>query len=277
VIVAVLTQKGDVGKTTLARHLADRWGGKGKRVVVVDADPGGSALDWSAQPAKEALPRLFGILGPARDTRHRDAPETARNADQVVIDGPPRRAALMRSALLAADLIVIPAPPSPFDGWASGEILRLIREARGLRPQRVVRFVLNRCSVRSVIARETAEALVDPELPILAARVGRRVVFRRDHCRCRRDRADCEMTARDLKRAFAARPSDTDAWVRTARPTASKSKAKSDRFTARLTIDATPELRSRIEVVAYRRGITVAEMLRHLLSRRFPNDVGGAA
>ena len=48
----------------------------------------------------------------------------------VVIDGPPRIAGLMRSALLAADLVLIPAQPSPFDGWASGEMLKLIDEAR---------------------------------------------------------------------------------------------------------------------------------------------------
>jgi len=51
--------------------------------------------------------------------------------------GPPRIAGLMRSALLAADLALIPAQPSPFDGWASGEILKLIHEARIFRPQLV--------------------------------------------------------------------------------------------------------------------------------------------
>ena len=176
-IVALLNQKGGVGKTTLALHLAGQWAARGKRVVVVDADPQGSALDWSGQRAKEALPQLFGVLAFARETLHRAAPEIARNADLVVIDGPPRLAPLMRSALLAADLAIIPALPSPFDGWASGEILRLVREARVFRPQLVARFVLNRCSIRSVIAREAAEALVDHETPILAARVGQRVVF----------------------------------------------------------------------------------------------------
>ena len=71
----------------------------------------------------------------ARDTLNREAPELPRDADHIVIDGPPRVAGLMRSALLAADLALIPAQPSPFDGWASGETLRLIDEARVFRPQ----------------------------------------------------------------------------------------------------------------------------------------------
>ncbi|MBZ8134122.1 ParA family partition ATPase [Afifella sp. IM 167] len=176
-IVALLNQKGGVGKTTLALHLAGEWARRGDRVTLVDADPQGSALDWSEQRAREGLPRLFGIIGLARDTLHREAPELARNADNVVIDGPPRVAGLMRSALLAADVVLIPVQPSPFDGWASAEILRLIEEARIFRPQLVVRFVLNRSATRTIIARETSEALADQDPPVLRFSVGQRVVF----------------------------------------------------------------------------------------------------
>ena len=176
-IVALLNQKGGVGKTTLALHLAGEWSREGKRVTVIDADPQGSALDWSAQRAKEGVPRLFGVLGLARDTLHREAPELARDADHVIIDGPPRVAGLLRSALLAADLALIPAQPSPFDGWASAEMLRLLEEARIFRPQLVARFVLNRCPARTVITSETAEGLADHDPPVLTSRVGQRVVF----------------------------------------------------------------------------------------------------
>ncbi|PTQ74659.1 cobyrinic acid a,c-diamide synthase [Paracoccus pantotrophus] len=176
-ILALLNQKGGVGKTTLALAVAGEWAMQGRRVILIDADPQGSALDWSEMRAREGLPRQFSVIGLARDTLHREAPALARDADFVVIDGPPRVAGLMRSALLATDMVLIPVQPSPFDGWASAEMLALISEARIYRPELVARFVLNRCGARTVLARDTAEALADHDPPALASRIGQRIAF----------------------------------------------------------------------------------------------------
>ena len=81
------------------------------------------------------------------------------------------------------------------------------------------------------------------------------------------------MSRRPAKCAFAARPSDADTWVRT-REAPSLRESEASLFTARLTIDVTPEQRARIKVTAFRRGQTVADMLRDLLAREFPDKDG---
>lgn len=111
-IVALLNQKGGVGKTTLATHIAGELAMRGQHVVLLDADPQGSSLDWTQRRSQQGLPRLFSAVGLARETLHQEAPELARRADHVVIDGPPRIAALARSALLAAERVLIPVQPS---------------------------------------------------------------------------------------------------------------------------------------------------------------------
>jgi hypothetical protein len=79
------------------------------------------------------------------------------------------------------------------------------------------------------------------------------------------------MNERDPKRAFAARPSDAEAWVRRLDSPPSRD-AEPGFYTARLTIDVTSEQRGRIKVAAFRRGLTVADMLRALLAREFPEQ-----
>ena len=83
------------------------------------------------------------------------------------------------------------------------------------------------------------------------------------------------MTARTPKRSFASRPGDAESWVK-APDVATLRDPEAQSYTARLTIDVTPELRGRIKVTAFRRGMTVADMLRALLVREFPDDIGSA-
>ena len=81
------------------------------------------------------------------------------------------------------------------------------------------------------------------------------------------------MSEHSTKRGFASRPGDADSWIK-ASDTPPRSVNEAAAFTARLPLAVTPALRGRINVAAFRRGATVADMLRELLAREFPADAG---
>lgn len=81
------------------------------------------------------------------------------------------------------------------------------------------------------------------------------------------------MSERSVKRGFAPRPGDAESWIKAPDGPPQRT-GDTPAFTARLTIDVTPALRGCIKVAAFRRGITVADMLRDLLAREFPDDAG---
>ena len=173
-VIGVLNQKGGVGKTTLTVHLATALARAGESVLVVDADPQGSALDWSAARAE---PAAFPVAGIPKPSLHKELPGLARGYSVVLIDGPPRVYDVARSAILASDLILIPVQPSPYDVWAAKEIVDLVQEARVYKPDVKAAFVVSRKIVNTAIGRDVATALAEYPFPVLSACVSQRVAF----------------------------------------------------------------------------------------------------
>lgn len=173
-IVGVLNQKGGVGKTTLSVNLAAALARDGSRVLLIDADPQGSALDWAA--AREGEP-LFSVVGLPRATVHREIGTVGKGYDHIIIDGPPRVTDLARSAIMASDVVVIPVQPSPYDVWAADEVVKLIDEARVYKENLKSCFVVNRKIANTAIGRDVREALSAYPVPVLASSLAQRVVF----------------------------------------------------------------------------------------------------
>ena len=173
-VIGLLNQKGGVGKTTLAVNLAAGLVRSGARALLIDADPQGSALDWAAARKADLL---FPVAGLSRPSVHKEIGLIGQDYDYVLIDGPPRVTDLTRSAILAADLVLVPVQPSPYDIWAAQEVVELIAEAKIYKDTLKTAFVVNRRIGNTVIGRDARDALASYPLPTLRTTIAQRVVF----------------------------------------------------------------------------------------------------
>ena len=172
-VIAVLNQKGGSGKTTIATHLARALQLDGADVLLVDSDPQGSARDWAAVREDQPLT----VVGIDRPTIDRDLKNVARK-DFVVIDGAPQAADLAVSAIKAADFILIPVQPSPYDSWATSDLVELVKQRIELTDGRLqAAFVVSRAIKGTRIGAEITEALIGYGLPVLESRITQRVSY----------------------------------------------------------------------------------------------------
>ena len=172
-IYAYLNQKGGVGKTTLSIHTAAELARRGRRVLLIDADPQGSTLAWS-NCREDAR---FTVVGMPKATLHKEIDLMVGDYDDVVIDGPPRVTDLARSIILASDIVIIPIQPSPMDVWASADTVDLVREAQIYKPDLRCVLVINRKIANTAIGRDVRLALAELEMPVLKSDIGQRVTF----------------------------------------------------------------------------------------------------
>ena len=167
--IAVFSQKGGSGKTTIALHLAVAAQQAGQRVAILDLDPQGSALAWHRSRGLITEPVVVAVpdaeLGRALDGARGDG------FDLVVIDAPPHAAPIAARIVAAADLVLVPVRPSPIDLAALPTTVQVI----GSKPSA---FVLSACPARAPEIAETRQFLQHHGRPILGPITDRRQFFR---------------------------------------------------------------------------------------------------
>ena len=172
-VIAVLNQKGGSGKTTIATHLARALQLQGSSVLLVDSDKQGSARDWSA--VDESNP--VTVIGLDRPTLDRDL-KNISDKDFVVIDGSPQATDLAVSAIKAADFVLIPVQPSPYDIWATSDLVDLVKQRIEMTDNKLKSaFVVSRAIKNTRIGGEVSEVLAEYGLPVLDAKIVQRIAY----------------------------------------------------------------------------------------------------
>lgn len=182
-IVAVCAQKGGVGKTTTAICLADEWNRRGHDVTLVDADPQGTAQTWADRREEDDLDGPTVARAPADYHEHVKA--HAPDVNHIVIDCPPGDASpdrlaetpRQRSALVVADLAVIPCGTGVNDVWSVHGTVELVQEAQQARPNLDARLLVTQHDARTVIGDQTRKALEAVDLPVFDTMLGNRVAY----------------------------------------------------------------------------------------------------
>ena len=175
-IIACASVKGGAGKSTLATNLATEYQRQGRRVLLVDADPQATSSTW-AEVATEKGHKPPTVVAMGKDMhRPGQLDQLAAPFDVTIIDCPGRDGAVVRSALMVADLVLVPCGASPADAWALQQSLEIIDEARAVRPHLAARVVITRRRATS-IGRGARGDLAAAGVPLLGADIAERVAY----------------------------------------------------------------------------------------------------
>jgi chromosome partitioning protein len=179
-IIAVVNQKGGSGKTTLSMQLAGSLARRGGRVLVVDADPQGTATRWAASAEDEKpFPASVVGLSAASAKVHREVRKFVDDYAYIIIDCPPAAdSPVPQSALLVADLALVPVIPSPLDMWAAVGIREVIGNVGDINEDLKSRLVINQLQPNTTLAKESLEVLPEFGIDLCKTYMRQRQVYR---------------------------------------------------------------------------------------------------
>jgi len=162
-VITVANQKGGVGKSTLCTNLAVLFAAAGRRTLLLDTDPQASSVAFREKRAETGDGRpAFSAAQILAPTVHRDIANFS-SFDVVLVDTGGRDNKIFRSAVLPADLVLVPLCPSQYDFWGSADTFDALREVRLGRPELAVLACFNMVLPNTRIAQEVLAAKAEFE------------------------------------------------------------------------------------------------------------------
>lgn len=172
-VISILNQKGGSGKTTIAINLARAYQLMGHSVLLVDSDKQGSSRDWQSADENNPLPLL--VLD--KVSIDKDIKKVIGQYDYIIIDGSPQATEIAVAAIRASDFILIPMQPSPFDIWASSNLIELVKQGMTNDQNLQAGIVLTRLVKNTKIGNEISQIIHDFELHVLSSTIGQRTCY----------------------------------------------------------------------------------------------------
>jgi chromosome partitioning protein len=173
-IISILNQKGGVGKTTICVNLARYFCKKGKKTLYVETDLQGSAQSWHEKSGADLLDMavLFNT------TIEKDIKKYINNYDLIFIDGIPRVSPMTLLTIKCSDLVLIPVQPSPYDVWATADIVRHVKERQEISDNMLKSsFIVSRKITGTNIGKEIFLELQKMDISILENGTSQRVAY----------------------------------------------------------------------------------------------------
>ncbi len=172
-IIAVLNQKGGVGKTTIAVNLTAAIAATGQRVALIDADEQGTSSEWS----RKRETQLFPVKPYHKGLKGVGFEDDIKTYGHLVIDGPPRLFGTMDQIIRIADLVLIPVKPSAADIWAADNLIQRLHDEQNRRDNLSAAFVINEFKTGTRLGREVQAALRQIGVPLTETTIGSRNAY----------------------------------------------------------------------------------------------------
>ena len=174
-VIAICSLKGGTGKSTIALNLGSILSEEKRKVLVLDADPNGSIANWQ-EIRKQDKPEILVEPKPVIHIDKRIEVES-RKFDIVIIDTPPYASERVRTAINAANRLIIPIVPGVMDLWRIERLLKMYRRAKSFKPRLDARLLISRMDRRTRVGRELRRNIENIGLELFNTEIVERVVY----------------------------------------------------------------------------------------------------
>jgi chromosome partitioning protein len=178
-IVSLVSQKGGVGKSSLALAIAWELHARATRVLLADTDPQATARTAGELAAERGLDGPTTLVFGKDLSRPNQLPAVAKQFDHVVIDTPGKLTDVTTPVLMVSHVALIPIGPSPAELWSNADTITIVQAAReSFNPDLRAAIAFVRNDPKTVLSTRVRDTLENGELPVLQTSISQRVAWR---------------------------------------------------------------------------------------------------